>query len=96
MEKSINKVKAIQAAVKAYKNDLEYVVNQSSTIVLVKRSVHLIVIKPVKLSSIEESVLVVHSRRAYQSGFPLTIQHFNEFADELLRSKGVNDIVGVN
>jgi hypothetical protein len=47
-----------------------------------------------KLTLIEESVLARHSFRAYESGYPLTIQYFNDCADEFLRNRNINTIIG--
>jgi len=47
-----------------------------------------------KLSPVEEKVLAQYIIRAYNLGFLLTIQHLNDYANELLRMKDVNIIVG--
>ena len=108
MEKSTNKAKDLQAAVEAYKNDPELSYRAAAKIHKVSyQSVinHCSDEKKYspdcyearqKLSPVEESVLAVHCIRAYESGLPLTIQYLNELANELLRSKGMNDTVGVN
>jgi len=46
-----------------------------------------------KLSPVEEKILTQHIIRTYNSSFPLTIQHLNNCANELLRIKGVNTII---
>jgi hypothetical protein len=49
-----------------------------------------------KLSLIEESVLVVYIKKAYNAGFPLVIRHFNEFANKLLRMRNSTDTISKN
>jgi hypothetical protein len=39
-----------------------------------------------KIWSVEESVLVEYCRRNFKAGFPIIIQHFNVYANELLKS----------
>ena len=49
-----------------------------------------------KFSLIEESVLVEYIMRGYHSDYLLTIPHLNDYANELLRIKGVSNTVSVH
>jgi hypothetical protein len=106
MKKSLDKADSIQKAAEAYKIDPNLSLRAAATIHKVAPQSVINYLnaktKPApdifgsyqKLSPIEESVLVEHCVRGYNSGFPLTIRHLNDCANEFLRMKGVNDIVG--
>jgi hypothetical protein len=49
-----------------------------------------------KLSPTGESVLVVHIKKAYNTVFPLSIRHLNDFANKLLRIRNSIDIISKN
>jgi hypothetical protein len=49
-----------------------------------------------KHSLIKESVLVVHIKKAYNAGFPLTIRYLNEFANKFLRMRNSTDTIDKN
>ena len=108
MKKSIDKAKAIQAAVNDYKNDPELTYRQAAKLHQVS---HQSVIDHdtrqksfaadydttnQKLTTVEEAVLVKYSLEIWESGFPLTIQNLNNFANEILRNRDANENVGVN
>jgi hypothetical protein len=46
-----------------------------------------------KIWPIEESVLVEYCRRNFKADFPITIQHFNACANELLKARNSDKIV---
>ena len=105
MKKALNKSEAIQKTVEAYKNN--NTLNIRSAARLYSYNDKSITnhfnnnIKPApdyfisyqKLSPVKEKILAQHIIRAYNSDFPLTIQHLNNYANELLRIKGVNTTV---
>ena len=41
-----------------------------------------------RLTPAEEAALVKHINECYLSGFPLHVSHLNDFANEILRSRG--------
>lgn len=49
-----------------------------------------------RLTLAEEAALVKHISECYLSGFPLYVPHFNDFANEVLRSRGDQVLVSVN
>jgi hypothetical protein len=93
MKKSLNKSKAIREAVEAYENDENLSMRAAATLhfknYLDNKT------KPApdqfasyrKLSPIEECVLEQLIFRAYNAGFPLTIRHLNDCANEILRNE---------
>jgi Leu/Phe-tRNA-protein transferase len=108
MEKSLNKAKSIQKAVEAYQYDLN-LSYRSATIMYGCASQSVIdyniseksyisnrYVANQKLSSTEESALVVHIKKVYNTGFPLIIRYFNEFANEFLRMRNSIDIINKN
>jgi hypothetical protein len=46
-----------------------------------------------KIWPIEESVLIEHYIRNFKAGFPITIQHLNEYANELFKARNSEDTV---
>ena len=106
MEKSLKKSEQIKKAVEAYNNDAELSYRAAANIHGVSpQSIinHLkgknqpapdTFITSQKLTPIEESVLVRHSLRAYESGFPLSIKHLDDCANEILRNRGSNERIG--
>jgi hypothetical protein len=46
-----------------------------------------------KIWPIEESVLVEYCIRNFKTGFPMIIQYFNEYANELLKARNSEDTV---
>jgi hypothetical protein len=46
-----------------------------------------------KIWPIEESVLVEHYIRNFKTGFPMIIQYFNEYANELLKARDSEDTI---
>jgi hypothetical protein len=108
MEKFLNKIKSIQDAVEAcqYNPNLFY---RSATIIYgcapqsvidyntgEKLYISNRYVANQKLSSTEESVLVVYIKKAYNASFPLAIRHLNEFANELLRIRNSTDTISKN
>ncbi len=105
MKKALNKSEAIQKAIEAYKNN--DTLNIRAVARLYGYSDKSIAnhlnnkIKPAsdyfvsyqKPSPVEEKILTQHIIRAYNSGFLLTIQHLNDYANELLRIKDVNTTI---
>ncbi len=105
MNKALNKSEAIKKAAEVYKNNLNLSFRRAAIIHdVAPNSIRNYLngqTKPTpdyfasyqKLSPIEESVLVEHIMRGYHLGYPLTIPHLNDCANELLRIKGINDTV---
>jgi hypothetical protein len=102
MEKALNKSEAIKKAVEAYKNNENLNMRAAARIHgcdpksisnhlkgKIKPASDYFVIYQ-KLSPIKENVLARHIIRAYNSGFPLIIQYFNDCANEFLRRKDIN------
>lgn len=49
-----------------------------------------------RLTPAEKAALVKHINECYLSGFPLHVPHLNDFANEILRSRGDQVSVSVN
>jgi hypothetical protein len=106
MEKAINKSNSIREAAEVYENDPNLSLRRAATL----HNVHHTSItnyltnkiKPApdhfvtyqKLTPVEESVLEQHILRAYNAGFPLSIQHLNHCTNEILRMRGSTATVG--
>jgi hypothetical protein len=108
MEKSLNKAKSIQKAVEAYQYDSNLFYRSAAIIYgCVPQSIidynideklytSNRYVANQKLSPIEESVLVVHIKKVYNTSFPLAIRHFNKFANKFLRMRNSTDTVNKN
>jgi hypothetical protein len=105
MEKALNKSEAIKKAVETYKNDENLSMRAAARMHdcdpksisnylkdKIKSAPDYFVIYQ-KFSPIEENILARHIIRAYNSEFLLTIQHLNDYANELLRKKDINAII---
>ena len=108
MGKALDKAKAIEAAVRDYRNDpnLSYrqagelhgvsyqsVIDHDTGPKSFAADYH---ITEQKLTTVEETLLVKHSQEMWEIGFPLTVANLNSFANEILRNRDANESVGVN
>jgi hypothetical protein len=108
MDKAIQKSKAIEKAVLAYNNDpsLSYrraavIYNMAPNSVINRYSKKTISTPDIfitnqKFSPVEEAVLIEYSVEYYNQDFLLRISNLRNFANELLKNRGLDKKVGVN
>jgi hypothetical protein len=100
MKKAINKSNSIRGAAEAYENDLNLFLRRAAILPNIHYTSitnyltnkikpapnHFVIYQ--KFKPVEENILKQHILRAYNAGFPLSIQHLNHCINEILRMRG--------